>query len=262
MGGPDPAHHPAHTQGEYAVRCEWGPVGATAIVADLGPRDLAVVVDVLSFSTTVTVAVAAGATVWPYRWKDDRAAAFAAEQDAVLAVGRLEARTPGSPPQARVSLSPAEIGAAAAPGARFVLPSPNGATISAAIGEVGVPVVAGCLRNATAVARRADAVLAAGGRVAVVPCGERWPDGSLRPAQEDWWGAGAILAALTAPVALSAEALAAADAHRAAGPGALAGSASGRELVAKGYADDVEVAGQLDADVVVPILRDGAFVST
>lgn len=251
---------PAHTQCDDTVRCEWGGVGAAAVAGDLGVHDLAVVVDVLSFSTTVTVAVAAGATVWPFRWEDDRAAAFAAQRDAVLAVGRLEARAAGAPAEARVSLSPAEISAWAVPGARLVLPSPNGATISAAIDQVGVPVVAGCLRNATAVARRADAVLAAGGRVAVVPCGERWLDGSLRPAQEDWWGAGAILAALTAPAALSAEAQAAADAYRAMGVDALTRCASGRELVAKGYADDVAVAAQIDADGVVPALRDGAFV--
>src|SRR4051794_16254502 len=75
-----------HGQEEHAVRFEWGPTGAAAVAEGV---DLAVVVDVLSFTTTLTVAVERGITVLPYRWKDDRAAAYAVEQRATLAVGRL-----------------------------------------------------------------------------------------------------------------------------------------------------------------------------
>ena len=104
---------------------------------------------------------------------------------AVLATGR-RAATPDHP----WSLSPAALRAAPAP-ARLVLPSPNGSAIAAAA-PPGVTVVAGCLRNATAVGRR----VARAGPVTVVPAGERWPDGSLRPALEDLLGAGAVVAAL------------------------------------------------------------------
>ena len=75
----------------HAIRLDWGPVGARAT-----PADIAVVVDVLSFSTAVCVAVERGTVVLPYRWRGRDAERFAAEQSAVLAVGRLEASRAGS----------------------------------------------------------------------------------------------------------------------------------------------------------------------
>ena len=183
---PDPK--PGHDQAAYAVRCEWGPTGASLV-----PADIAVVVDVLSFTTTVTVAVGRGIDVLPYRWRDERAAEYAASRDALLAVGRLEARErPG-----QVSLSPAAM-AAASGVPRIVLPSPNGSTITAALADTGARVVAGSLRNASAVAEHLAPLVRGGATCVVVPAGERWPDDTLRPCVEDLWGAGAILAALVA----------------------------------------------------------------
>ncbi|MHA3702100.1 2-phosphosulfolactate phosphatase, partial [Jatrophihabitans sp. YIM 134969] len=159
-----------------------------------------------------------------------------------------------------ISLSPATVLRAAAAGTlpqRLVLPSPNGATVAHGLATTGVTVVAASLRNAAAVGRW---LRDRPGAVAVVAAGERWPDGSLRPAAEDLWGAGAVLAELVGD--LSPEAELAVAAHRAlegrAGV-ALAATASGRELIAAGYGTDVHVAGQLDADDVVPVLTDGAF---
>jgi 2-phosphosulfolactate phosphatase len=71
-------------QGGFGLRMDWGPVGARAARADVS-----VVVDVLSFSTSVCIAVERGMRVYPYRWMGARAAEFAREHDAVLAVGRL-----------------------------------------------------------------------------------------------------------------------------------------------------------------------------
>lgn len=250
---------PGHDQGDHAVRLDWGPTGAAAILgggaSPAGDR-VAVVVDVLSFTTTVSVAVERGIAVHPFPWHDRRAAERAAELDATLAVGRLEARDrPGL-----VSLSPASL--AGVEGIeRLVLPSPNGSTVSAALTGSGATVVAGSLRTASAVAAWVRRRLATGAVVAVVPCGERWPDGSLRPAAEDLWGAGAVLAGLDDTL-LSPEARLARDAYGAVAgdlPRAVRECASGRELVAAGFGADVDVAADLDGSTVVPVLRDGAF---
>lgn len=84
----------------------------------------------------------------------------------------------------------------------------------------------------------------------------------MRPAVEDALGAGAIAAVL--PGAFSPEAELGAQQFAAARSrrlrGVLAASASGRELVADGFAGDVELAAAQDASDVAPLLRDGWFV--
>ena len=244
--------NPHHRQLDHRVRFDWGPTGSAAIAEG---ADVAVVVDVLSFTTTLCVAVEQGMTVLPYRWKDERAAAYAEERAATLAVGRFEARSlPGG---AGVSLSPAAM-ARVSGVSRIVLPSPNGSSISFGLAESGATVVGACLRNRRAVA---DWVASHGGTVAVVAAGERWPDGSLRPAAEDLWGAGAVLALLPRD-ALSPEARLAADAFlaiEASVVDAVHGCAGGLELTAADFAEDVDVAAELDVSDVVPLLADGEF---
>ena len=63
--------------------------------------------------------------------------------------------------------------------------------------------MAGCLRNCEAVAHFAQSY---GSRISVIPAGERWEDGSLRPAIEDLVGAGAILSYLEGRLSPEAEA--------------------------------------------------------
>jgi 2-phosphosulfolactate phosphatase len=142
-------------------------------------------------------------------------------------------------------------------GTRLGLPSPNGATLCATVAATGAVLFAGCLRNASATAA---AALAVDGPIGLVPAGERWPGGALRVAVEDALGVGAIAAALPA-ADLSPEAeLAAAQfvAARDRGLAAvLAATASGRELVADGYAVDVALAAALDTSAVAPRLRGG-----
>lgn len=231
-------------QSTAAVRFEWGPTGAAAVAADV-----VVVVDVLRFSTTVERFVAGGVTVHPYRWRDGTAAAFAESIGAVVADGR----------EGRPSLSPVSV-ARAGDARRIVLTSINGAMCTLAAAETGATVVAGCLRNAAAVARW---VAARGGTVTVLGGGERWgSDGSLRPAVEDLLGAGAILDRLPGERSPEAE-LAVAAWQAAAGRHVdlIERSGSGRELARAGWEADTAVAVELDVSDVVPVLVDGAFVA-
>lgn len=144
-------------------------------------------------------------------------------------------------------------------GTRLVLPSPNGSHISCA--AKGKPVFAGCLRNAAAVAAEAMATVG-DGTLAVIPAGERWQDGSLRPAIEDLIGAGAVISALTG--ALSPEAIVARDVFHSARRDLfdrLMNSVSGIELVEHGFPQDVEIAAALNVSTCAPIMRQDFFTA-
>lgn len=233
-------------QSSFPVRFDWGERGLEAVSEGCA---VIVIVDVLSFSTAVDVATAQGATVFPLPMRDDASEAFSHAQGAILAA---EFRTTG-----RRSLSPTSL-LGIETGTRLALPSRNGATLSLKAAGKAV-VVAACLRNAPAVARF---VRSQRGPVAVIGGGERWPDDSLRPAWEDLVGAGAVIDGL--PGSTSPEAEAARDAFRAARsdlPRRLQACSSGRELIERGFAGDVELAGAFDVSLCVPVLTDGAFVA-
>ncbi len=153
-------------QAEFEARFDWGIDGALA--SGIGV-DTIVVVDVLSFTTAVSVAVGNGALVFPYRWRDESAPAFAAERGAALAGDRGEGG---------ISLSPVSL-LGLGEGDRVVLPSPNGATICAALAGRGARVIAGSIRNAPAVA---SCINECGWSVAVIAAGEHWRGASgMRP---------------------------------------------------------------------------------
>jgi 2-phosphosulfolactate phosphatase len=243
----------AFGQVDYRIRFERGERGLHAIGRD---ASVIVVVDVLSFSTAVDIAVCAGACVLAISQQAD-ALKFAERRGALLAVPRSEqsAATP-------YSLSPNSLSALPA-GARLVLPSPNGAALIAYARELRAPViVAGCLRNASAVGafvceRSNDGV------IAIVAAGERWPDGTLRPALEDDLGAGAILASLNLEEA-SPEAVYVARGFleaRASIAGVIEASMSGRELIESGYRSDVERASEYDSSRAVPLVSADGFLS-
>ncbi|MEO5901809.1 MAG: 2-phosphosulfolactate phosphatase, partial [Ilumatobacteraceae bacterium] len=107
--------------------------------------------------------------------------------------------------------------------------------------------------------------------IALIAAGERWhgTTGPLRAAVEDLLGAGAILAALDPAASISSpgcspEAAAARAAFVAARPRlyeSLAACASGRELIQRGWSDDVATAAALDVTTAVPLLTAEGFVA-
>ncbi len=230
-------------QAEFRVRCEWGENGASSLAPI---SDAIIIVDVMSFSTAVVIAAGRGISVYPYKSKDDSRIDFASSVNAELA---------GPRGKSKYSLSPVSL-MSLPEGIRLVLPSPNGSTLSLATG--GTPTLAGCLRNAKAVAQAASTL---GSRVSVIPCGERWKeDGSLRPSFEDLVGAGAIIRHL--PGSKSPEAQAAVAAFLAAESdlcAMLKQSSSGKELIAMGFEDDIPPTAEVDVDDCVPILKGGAY---
>jgi 2-phosphosulfolactate phosphatase len=239
-------------QAGFDVRFGWGPNGLRALAPQV---ETLVVVDVLSFTTSVDVAVGRGAVVLPYRWRDGGEERYAAEQEAILAVPR-EAATEKRP----WTLAPDTLSDIPA-GTRLVLPSPNGSALSFAATEAGVgTVLAGCLRNPTAIA----AAVPTSGPMGVLAAGERWgvSQGPLRPALEDLLGAGAVIDRL-GPRQLSPEARAARAAFRDMVddlPAVLTSCGSGRELAARGSPDEARVAAALDVSGAAPTLVEETFV--
>lgn len=237
----------------FTVRFGWGEMGALALTPG---SDVVVVVDVITFTTAVTVAVERGCAIYPHRWDQDAAARLASEVGAELAVRRSRVG-PGQP----YSLSPATLNRAPR-GTSIVLPSPNGSAVAAMVAGVAgsaTQVLAGSLRNAFAVARFARRHA---GVISVIAAGERWPDGSLDPALEDLVGAGAIIDGLRrrrrSPEAEAAAAVYLQARRRGLRP-TLEGSVSGREQIERGYAEELEWAAALNSSAAVPVLRQGAF---
>lgn len=234
-------------QSSFDARCEWG----MPALDHLALSEVVVIVDVLSFSTCVEIATSRGAKIFPYAWKDESAVAYAQEKQAELAGTRN--RFPG-----RFSLSPSTL-TDAPPSLRLVLPSPNGSSLVMRAKETGATVVAGCLRNASGVGTWLQLQEKS---VTVIPAGERWPDGSLRPAMEDLIGAGAILSHLKATLSPEARLAVAAFAEfRDNLSQTLLQSCSGRELVDRGFPRDVELAAELNASRSIPVLKGDYFQS-
>lgn len=249
-----PTGESVYVQPGSGARLEWGLAGAAELSRVCAAL---VVVDVLSFTTSVEVAVARGTRVHPFPW-GAQADEYAARVGAVAAVGR-RAVTPEHP----WSLSPAAL-LAAPMVPELVLPSPNGSAISAAASATGLPVVAACLRNAAAVGRWLldQGYGGTDAPIGVIAAGERWPDDTLRPAVEDQLGAAAVLDALsTVSGGLSVEAALALATLNSVNdvPAAVRGCVSGRELTANGFGQDVEVAVRVGVSDVVPVLRNGVF---
>jgi 2-phosphosulfolactate phosphatase len=231
-------------QKESDVRFEWGLSG----LKTLAPvSDVLIIVDVLSFTTSVDIAVGNGAYVFPYAGAVEALPGYAQSVGALIASRR-------SRREAAYSLAPSSL-VSIPKGTRLVLPSPNGSMLSLSTG--GVPTLAGCLRNAMAVAARASQL---GKRISVIAAGERWPDGSLRPSLEDLLGAGSIIEHLNSQRSPEAEmALVWFQHARPALLDMLVRCGSGKELIDQGYVEDVRLASEINVSSSAPLLIDGAY---
>ncbi len=211
----------------YSVRLEWG----AAAIRELGPKaDCIIVIDIMSFSTCVSIAVERGGIIYPYPWRNETAQRYGEERGAEVASGKRRFADGWSlSPQSMLRVTD---------GLKLVLPSPNGSACTFLARDLGKTVYCASLRNlrATASACRQHE------RVLVVPCGERWADdNSLRPSFEDHLAAGGLVSALGRADA-SPEARAAALAYDGLGTArgqALAACGSALELIERGFAGDV-----------------------
>lgn len=248
-------------QQDYEVRFDWAREGLRSIARGAG---VIVVIDAISFTTTVERAVTEGLEVQPFP-------GLRAEAERVSASGGFgDARLAGRRGDPGVSLSPSSMTAenVAAFGARrAVVASFNGSRLSALAASFGVPVLAASLRIRAAVARwilDRQQTLGHRVKVAVVAAGEVRDDETVRFSVEDLLTAGAVIDALgdlgidaCSPEAASACAaytgLARATRHL------FTASTSGVELREDGQGADVELASQTDVSNTVPVLVNGVF---
>jgi len=235
-----------YDQDEFDIRCEWGLNG----VGILKPTsEVIIIVDILSFTTSVEIATSRGAHVFPFDTWSEQARLFAREHNAILAE---KDRTDLS----KYSLSPTSLQHITY-GQRLVLPSPNGSSISKAAGQI--PTLAACLRNCKAVAEHA---LSYGSKIAVIPAGEKWEDNTLRFAWEDWIGAGAVIYHLMGNLLLSPEAESAVAAYLAVRNNLkkfMGKCVSGKELLARNLTLDLQLATEYDISDCIPKLENGAY---
>ncbi|MGO4744914.1 2-phosphosulfolactate phosphatase [Serratia quinivorans] len=233
------------SQSRFDVRLEWG---ENAIQQMAGDVDCVIIVDVMSFSTCVSIAVGRGAKVYPYPWKDATAIEYGDR------LGAITASATRRFDNEQYSLSPASL-LGIPQDTQLVLPSPNGSALAFKARDSGAAVFCGCLRNL-----EATAVACAGyQRILVVPCGEKWPDGSLRPALEDWLAAGGIIAHLLERN-LSSEAQTAAAIFQTLPLAVLRQCSSAHELIERGFAADVELCLAMNADDKACRLQDDHFI--
>jgi len=231
-------------QSEFDLRCEWGQQGINQLASI---SDVVVIVDILSFSTAVEIATNKGAIIFPYQWKDSSAINYAKSIKAELATKRTSTIGYSLSPQSLTKIST---------GTKLVLPSPNGSSLT--LLTRNKPTLAGCLRNCKAVARFAQKY---GSKIAVIPAGEKWEDGTLRYSLEDLIGAGAILSYLSGSLSPEAEAaMAVFNSFKNNLLDVLKKCSSGKELIERGFELDVELAAAINVSDCVPVFTKNAYV--
>lgn len=237
------------------INLEWKSSGANK-GSERG--DIVIIVDTLSFATTVAVATCRGAMIYPC-WPSDDPVALGRSLDAEVAVRRTEGEGPTG-----FSLSPGSF-SKIEPGTRVILPSPNGATCCRAA-DKGPFVFVGTLVNAAATATAVSNLSKRDGlSITVVACGEReeygLESGEIRFALEDYLGAGVIISGLN--FEKSPEALVCEKAYSACRDELneiIRNCQSGQELLDRGYGDDVRIASDIDSRDSAVWYKDGWLV--
>ena len=245
------------SQSPYSCRVEWGKRGARE-AAERG--DIIIIVDVLSFSSTVISALRYGAILYPCPPHLD-GKEYAEKMGAEYILGRAEAAKIGKPTLSPVSFQPEHANR------KYVLSSLNGAFCTWMASKVPALLI-GSLLNATSAAAAANELrVQTKANITVIPCGEQWSDvkeyeDTLRPSIEDYLGAGAILSNLKGEKSPEAEVcMGAYQSAKQKIKELIWNSGSGRELRARGFEEDVIHCSRLDAYQTVPILNKDHFVA-
>ncbi len=244
-------------QSPYECRVEWGRRGAR----DAARRgDIVIIVDVLSFSSTVISALRYGTIIYPYPpYLDGKEYADKVGADYIL--GRAEAAKIGKPTLSHVTFNQEHSNK------KYVLSSLNGAFCTWIASKVPALLI-GSLLNASSVASVANQlILETKANITVVPCGEQWSDvreyeDTLRPSIEDYLGAGAILSYLNGEKSPEVEVCIGAFNNSKQKLNELVWECgSGRELRERGFEEDVKHCSRLNVYQTVPILNKDHFVA-
>lgn len=241
----------------YVCNVEWGIRGARE-AAERG--DIIIIVDVLSFSSTVITALSHGAVIYPYP-PNLNGKLFAEQVGAEFILGRAEAAKHGLPTLSPISFSQEHANK------KYVLSSLNGAMCTWVASKVPALLI-GSLLNGSSVSSIANQLrLQLNTNITVVPCGEQWNDvreseNSLRPCIEDYLGAGAILSNLNGTKSPESEVcIGAFQSAKQKINEIIWECESGRELRNRGYEKDVKHCSRWDVYQTVPILNNNHFVS-
>ncbi|MGN7179752.1 2-phosphosulfolactate phosphatase [Cytobacillus kochii] len=234
---------------------EWGKRGARE-AANRG--DIVIIVDVLSFSSTVVTGLNYGAIIYPYP-PHLNGKAYAQSLGAQYILGRAEAARLGAPTLSPVTFNHSHDRQ------KYVLSSLNGAFCTWIASHIPALFI-GSLLNASAVASAANQLSASlNANITVVPCGELWNgvkefEDSLRPAMEDYLGAGAILSRIEGKQSAEVQVCIGAFQHSKSTLSRLIWDCtSGIELRERGFEKDVKHCSRLNIYQTVPILKNQHF---
>lgn len=243
-------------QSPYKCKVEWGRRGARE-AAERG--DIVIIVDVLSFSSTVITALNNGAVIHPYP-KNLNGQQYADKIGAEYILGRSEAAKLGKPTLSPVSFNQSHFDK------KYILTSLNGAHCTWIASKASALLI-GALLNAESVAAVANQLhIQTKANISVIPCGEEWEEireheNTLRPAIEDYLGAGAILSYLDGEKSPEAEiCMTSYLSIKQKIDSLMWHCGSGRELREKGFQSDVEHCSRLNVYQTVPVLDKDHFI--